>query len=79
VPDTILVISAFARTELGTRRARLCPFRDLDQVAELYGPEINLDIEILKVGFDSATAEVGPRSGIIKVKGDLSHRSLRSP
>jgi hypothetical protein len=79
VPNAVLVIGTLAWTERWTWNAGLCSFRDLDQVAELYGSKINPDVQFLEVGVDSATAEVGPRSGIIEVEGDLSHCFLQAP
>ncbi len=77
--ETVLIVGALAGTELRSWGARVGTFRNLDQVAELDGSKIDLDVQVLEVGIDSATAEVGPRSGIVEVEGDLSHRFLRSP
>jgi hypothetical protein len=76
--DAVLVVGGLARAELRARWALFRAFRDLDQVAELDGSKIDLDAQILEVGVDSATAEVGPGSGIVEVERDLSHRFLRS-
>jgi hypothetical protein len=73
-----LAIGALARSGLRLRGSRRVALRQLDHVAELDGPEIDLDVQVTKVGFDSATAEVGPRSGIVEVEGNLAHRFLLS-
>jgi len=78
VLETVLIVGALTRTELRAWRASVCAFWDLDQVAKLHGSKIDLDVQILEVGFDSATAEVGPRSGIVEVERDLSHLFLHS-
>ena len=76
--EAVLIVGALAGTQLRARRARVCAFWDLDQVAKLHRSKIDLDIQILKISFDSATAEVGPRSGIVEVERDLSHLFLHS-
>ncbi len=78
MPQVVLVVGALARPRLRLRRARRVALGQLDHVAELDGPEIDLDVQITKVGFDSATAEVGPRSGIVEVEGNLAHGFLLS-
>ncbi len=74
--DAVLVVGALTRTGFRARRGLARAFRDLDQVAELDGAKIDLDIQILKIGDDSATAEIGPGSSIVEIEGDLSHRFL---
>ncbi len=68
-----LVVGLLARAEFGSRNRRLGALGKFDQLTQLDGEKVDLDIQICEVLFDSATAEVGPRSGVVEVEGDLAH------
>ena len=68
-----LIVGAFARAELRPGSRLLLAFWRFDQLPEPDGFKIDLDIQITKVRIDSATAEVGPRSGVVVIEGDCAH------
>jgi hypothetical protein len=75
VADTVLIIRTLTRSRLRPRPTSA--LGRLDQLPQLDGTKIDLDIEVCEVGVCSATAEVGPRSGVVVVERDRAHSCLR--